>query len=187
MVNWIHPGLVIGLGGLAIPFIPWRRVKTAYFLLLPLAGLTILVLTSRGVFGAIPPWPGALHKWNTPFLHYTLEIVRVNKLSLLFGYIYLIAAFCMNIYALNVKNHWEHVAAMIYVGSAVGAIFAGDFFSLFFCLEIMSWAPFFLILFRGTKRAMGAAVRYILWHHFSGACILAGILLHAHQSGSIEI
>ena len=33
---------------------------------------------------------------------------------------------------------------------------------------------------------MSAAVRYILWHHFSGVCILAGILLHAHQTGSIE-
>ena len=105
---------------------------------------------------------------------------------MLFGYVYVVAAFCMNIYALGVKNDWEHVAAMIYVGSALGAIFAGDFFTLFFCLEIMSWAPFFLLLFRGTKRSQGAAIRYILWHHFSGLCILAGILMHAHQTGSIE-
>ena len=185
MDNWIHPGLVIGLGGLAIPFIPWKRVKLAYFLLLPLAGLAILVLTSMGVFGAIPPWPGALHKWNAPFLHYTLDIVRINKLSMLFGYVYVIAAFCMNIYALRAKNDWEHVAAMIYAGSALGAIFAGDLFTLFFCLEIMSWAPFFLILFRGTKKAMRAAIRYIIWHHFSGVCILAGILMHVHTTGSI--
>jgi multicomponent Na+:H+ antiporter subunit D len=184
--SWIHPGLVICLGGLLIPFIPGRRAKQAYFLLLPLAGLAILVATSMGVFGAVPSWPLALHKWNVPFLQYILDIARINKLSILFGYVYVIAAFCMNIYALGVKNDWEHVAAMIYVGSALGAIFAGDLFTLFFCLEIMSWAPFFLLLFRGTKKAMGAAVRYILWHHFSGACILAGILIHAHQSGSIE-
>ena len=186
MSSWIHPGLVIGLGGLLIPFIPYRPAKLAYFLSLPLAGLAILIATSAGEFGTIPPWPVALHKWNIPFLHYTLDIVRINKLSMLFGYVYVIAAFCMNIYALHVKNDWEHVAAMVYVGSALGAIFAGDFFTLFFCLEIMSWAPFFLILFRGTRKAMGAAVRYILWHHFSGVCILAGILIHAHQSGSIE-
>jgi multicomponent Na+:H+ antiporter subunit D len=154
--------------------------------LLPLAGFAILVLTSLGAFGTIPPWPEALHKWNVSFLQYTLDIARINKMSILFGYIYVIAAFCMNIYALGVKNDWEHVAAMIYVGSALGAIFAGDFFTLFFCLEIMSWAPFFLILFRGTKKAMGAAVRYIVWHHVSGVCILAGILIHAHHSGSIE-
>jgi len=186
LVSWIHPGLVICFGGLLIPFIPWRRVKLAYFLLLPIIGLGILISTSMGLFGTIPPWPEALHKWNVPFLQYTLDIARINKMSILFAYVYVIAAFCMNIYALGVKNDWEHVAAMIYVGSALGAIFAGDLFTLFFCLEMMSWAPFFLILFRGTKKAMQAAVRYILWHHFSGVCILAGILLHAHQSGSIE-
>ncbi len=186
MISWIHPGLVICLGGFLIPFIPWPKVKKAYFLLLPVAGLTILVLTSMGTFGTIPPWPAALHKWNVPFLQYTLDIARINKLSILFAYIYVIAAFCMNIYALGVKNDWEHVAAMIYVGSALGAVFAGDLFTLFFCLEIMSWAPFFLLLFRGTKKAMGAAFRYILWHHFSGICILAGILIHLNLSGSIE-
>jgi multicomponent Na+:H+ antiporter subunit D len=185
LINWIHPGLVICLGGLLIPLIPWKRAQQAYFLLLPLAGLAILVATTMGAFGVVPSWPQALHKWNVPFLQYTLDIARISKLSLLFGYVYLVAAFCMNIYALGAKNHWEHVTAMIYVGSALGAVFAGDLFTLFFCLEIMSWAPFFLILFRGTKKAKGAAVRYILWHHFSGVCILAGILIHTHNTGSI--
>ncbi|MBT8331934.1 MAG: Na(+)/H(+) antiporter subunit D [Deltaproteobacteria bacterium] len=185
MNEWIHPGLVIGLGGLLIPFIPWRRAKQIYFLLLPLTGLIILAATSAGIFGMLPPWPASLHKWNVPFLQYTLDIARINKLSILFGYVYVIAAFCMNIYALGAKSDWEHVAAMIYVGSALGAVFAGDLFTLFFCLEIMSWAPFFLILFRGTRKAKGAAIRYILWHHFSGVCILAGILMHVHNTGSI--
>ena len=185
MNEWIHPGLVIGLGGLLIPFIPWRRAKQAYFLLLPAAGLFILAATSAGIFGTIPPWPAALIKWNVPFLQYTLDIARINKLSMLFGYVYVLAAFCMNIYALKARSDWEHVAAMIYVGSALGAVFAGDLFTLFFCLEIMSWAPFFLILFRGTQKAKRAAVRYVLWHHFSGVCILAGILMHVHKTGSI--
>jgi multicomponent Na+:H+ antiporter subunit D len=185
-MGWIHPGLVIGLGGLLIPFIPWRRAKRAYFILLPIAGLAILLATSAGAFGVVPRWPAALHPWRIPFLQYTLDTVRINNLSVLFGYIYVIAAFCMNIYALGVKNDWEHVAAMLYVGSALGAIFSGDLFTLFFCLEIMSWPPFFLLLFRGTRRAMGAAIRYIVWHHLSGLCILAGILIHSYQTGSIE-
>ena len=185
-MSWIHPGLVIGIGGFLIPFIPWQRVKQAYFLALPLVGLAILLATSMGQFGTIPAWPEALFKWQTPFLHYTLDVVRINKLSMLFGYVYVVAAFCMNIYALGVKNDWEHVVAMIYVGGALGAVFAGDLFTLFFSLEIMSWAPFFLLLFRGTKKSKGAALRYIIWHHVSGLCILAGVLLHAHQTGSIE-
>jgi len=186
VIQWIHPGAVVCLGGFLIPFIPWRKVKLAYFLALPLAGLTILILTSYGLFGPIPAWPESLHKFNIPFLEYTLVLGRINKLSMLFGYVYVIAAFCMNIYALRAKNDWEHVVAMIYVGAALGAVFSGDFFTLFFCLEVMSWAPFFLILFRGTKKAMGAAIRYILWHHFSGVLILAGVLLHIQNTGSIE-
>jgi multicomponent Na+:H+ antiporter subunit D len=185
MITWIHPGLVILLGGFLIPFIKWKKVRLTYFLCLPLAGLAILVMTSMGVFGSLPAWPESLYKWNVPFLQFTLELGRINKLSLLFGYVYVVAAFCMNIYALRIKNNWEHVAAMIYVGSALGAIFAGDLFTLFFCLEIMSWAPFFLLAFRGTKKSMGAAVRYVLWHHLSGVCVLAGILMHFHHTGSI--
>ncbi len=187
MNSWIHPGLVILLGGFLIPFIPWKRIKQAYFLSLPLAGLTILLLTNMGVFGDIPAWPESLHKWNIQFLQYTLDIGRINKLSILFGFVYVTAAFCMNIYALEVKNDWEHVVAMIYVGSALGAVFSGDLFTLFFSLEIMSWAPFFLLLFRGTKKSRGAAFRYIIWHHVSGLCILAGVLIHLHQTGSIEL
>jgi multicomponent Na+:H+ antiporter subunit D len=186
VVQWIHPGVVVLVGGLLIPFIRWRKVRLAYFLMLPLLGLGVLVLTSMGFFGSIPAWPESLYKWRVPFLQYELELVRINKLSMIFGYVYLVAAFCMNIYALRAKNVWEHVAAMVYVGSALGAVFSGDLFTLFFCLEMMSWAPFFLILFRGTRKALGAAIRYVIWHHFSGVCILAGILMHVHQTGSIE-
>ncbi len=187
MTDWIHPGVIIFLGAFLIPWMKWKTVRLAYFLLLPLLGLALLLLTSSGYFGQIPAWPDALHHWQIPFLEYTLELGRIDKMTMVFAYIYLIAGFCMNLYALGVKNNWEHVAAMVYMGSALGAIFAGDFFTLFFWLEIMSWAPVFLIWFRGTRKAMGAAIRYVLWHHFSGACILAGILLHLHQTGSIEL
>ena len=85
MIQWIHPGAVVFLGGLLIPFIPWRKIRLAYFLALPLAGLTILILTSMGLFGTIPAWPESLHKFNIPFLQYTLEVGRINKLSMLFG------------------------------------------------------------------------------------------------------
>ncbi|MEW6571738.1 MAG: Na(+)/H(+) antiporter subunit D [Nitrospirota bacterium] len=186
MIEWIHPGIIILFGSFLIPFIKWRRLKVAYFLLLPVAGLIILILTSNGVFGSIPSYPDALRKWHVPFLQYTLEIGRIDKLSMVFAYVFVIAAFCMNIYALRVKNDWEHVAAMVYIGGSLGAVFAGDLFTLFFCLEVMSLAPVFLIWFRGTKKAKGAAIRYILWHHFSGMCILAGILMHFHKAGSIE-
>ncbi len=186
-MEWIHPGIIILLGGLLIPYIRRRKLKLTYFLLLPVAGFVLLLLTSVGVFGQVPPWPNALLKWHIRFLEYELILVKIDKLSMIFSFIYVISAFCMNLYAFGVKNDWEHVASVIYVGSSLGAIFAGDFFTLFFFLEIMSWCPVFLIWFRGTKKSMGAAIRYALWHHFSGSCILAGVTIHLHKTGSIEI
>jgi len=186
MVEWIHPGIVILFGSLLIPFIKWRRVKKVYFLSLPIVGLIILILTSMGVFGTIPPYPDALHKWRIPFLQYTLELGRIDKLSMVFAYVYVIAAFCMNIFALHVKRDWEHVSAMVYVGSSLGAVFARDIFTLCFFLEIMSVSAAFLVWFRGTKISRGAGFRYLFWHIFSGACVLAGGVIHAQTTGSIE-
>jgi multicomponent Na+:H+ antiporter subunit D len=186
MVEWIHPGIVILFGSLLIPFIKWRRVKKVYFLSLPIVGLIILILTSMGVFGTIPSYPDALHKWRIPFLQYTLELGRIDKLSMVFAYVYVIAAFCMNIFALHVKRDWEHVSAMVYVGSSLGAVFAQDIFTLCFFLEIMSVSAAFLVWFRGTKISRGAGFRYLFWHILSGACVLAGGTIHAQITGSIE-
>ncbi|MCX8118262.1 MAG: Na(+)/H(+) antiporter subunit D [Desulfobacterota bacterium] len=187
MRTWIHPGMVIVLGALLIPWIRSRRFRLTYLLLLPIAGIGLLLWSSWGDNGAIPDWPEALHRGRMDFLDYTIEWGRIDRVATVFAYVFLIAGFCMNLYAFGARNNWEHVAAMVYLGSALGAVFAGDLFTLFFWLEIMSWAPVFLIWFRGTRSAMGAALRYALWHHFSGACILAGILLHVHQTGSIEL
>ena len=186
MVDWIHPGIVIFLGAFLIPFIKNRRAKQVYFLLIPIAGLIILILTTAGVFGSIPPYPDALHKWRIPFLRYTLELGRIDKLSMVFAYVYVIAAFCMNWFALRVKRDWEHVAATAYVGSALGAVFARDIFTLYFFLEIMSVSATFLVWFRGTKESRGAGFRYLFWHLFSGVCVLAGGVMHVQTTGSIE-
>ncbi len=186
MIEWIHPGIVILLGAFLIPFIKNKTLKQTYFLLLPLAGLAILILTSMGVFGVIPSYPDALHKLSIPFLQYTLELGRIDKLSMIFAYAFVIATFCINIFALKVKKDWEHVSAMVYFGSSLGAIFARDLITLFIFLEIMSWSALFLIWFRGTPKSRGAGSRYILWHVFSGLCVLAGSVMHVQTTGSIE-
>ncbi|MHC1570864.1 MAG: Na(+)/H(+) antiporter subunit D [Methermicoccaceae archaeon] len=181
MIGWIHPGLIILLGSLLIPFIRWERVKKAYFLSLPVAALAILILTSLGTFGATQ-----FSTWHVHFLNYELVLGRVDKLSMVFAYVFIIAAISMNVYALHVKRDWEHVSAMLYVGSALGLVFAGDLFTLYFFGEIMAWSSLFLIWFRGTSSARSAGFRYILWHLFGGLCLLAGIVLHVQATGQID-
>ncbi|AIY89504.1 Na(+)/H(+) antiporter subunit D [Geoglobus acetivorans] len=178
-MTWIHPGIVIILGALLIPFIRSRRAEQILFILLPLSSLSILLLTSLGYFGEIPFTALKLH-----FLDYELVLARVDRLAMVFAYVFSLAAIAMNVYALHADRR-EHFSAMMYVGSALGAVFAGDVFTLYVFWEIMALASLFLIWFRRTKSAESAGFRYALWHLFGGLCLLAGIVMYVFQTGSI--
>ncbi|MDI6616295.1 MAG: Na(+)/H(+) antiporter subunit D, partial [Syntrophaceae bacterium] len=122
-----------------------------------------------------------------PFLQYELNPLHVDKLSKVFGYIFCIAAFGSFLFALHIKGKLEHLSALIYVGSALGVVFAGDFFTLYIFWEFMAVASVMLIWARKTKRALDAGFRYVLVHIVGGLVLLAGILLHVHETGSLAV
>ncbi len=116
---------------------------------------------------------------------YELTVVRVDRLSLVFGYIFHLAAFLAAIYALHVKDTVQHVAAMIYVGAAVGAVFAGDLITLFVYWELTAVSSVFLIWATRTEAAYRSGMRYLVIQVGSGVLLLAGVILHASATGSI--
>lgn len=122
-----------------------------------------------------------------PFLQYELNPLHVDKLSKVFGYIFCIAAFGSFLFALHLEGKLEHLAALVYVGSALGVVFAGDFFTLYIFWEFMAVASVMLIWARKTKRALDAGFRYVLVHIVGGLILLAGILLHVHETGSLAV
>ncbi len=122
-----------------------------------------------------------------PFLQYELNPLHVDKLSKVFGYIFCIAAFGSFLFALHIEGKLEHLSALVYVGSALGVVFAGDFFTLYIFWEFMAVASVMLIWARKTKRALDAGYRYVLVHIVGGLILLAGILLHVHETGSLEV
>ena len=87
------------------------------------------------------------------FLVSPLTTLRVDKLSLLFGYVFLIAALLGGIYALHVADTLQQVAALVYAGSALGAVFAGDLVTLFIFWEGIAVASVFLIWAARNERA----------------------------------
>ncbi|MDP6949473.1 MAG: hypothetical protein QF485_10530, partial [Arenicellales bacterium] len=76
---------------------------------------------------------GTLLQWDVAGL--VLEPLRVDALSLLFGYLFHIAAFLGVVFSLHVTDRTQHVAALLYAGSALGAVFAGDLLTLFLFWE----------------------------------------------------
>eukprot|EP01046_Picozoa_sp_COSAG06_P056413 COSAG06_NODE_10665_length_1640_cov_1.289422_1_plen_498_part_00 len=74
---------------------------------------------------------------------------------------------------------------MLYIGSALGVVFAADFISLYLFWEVMAVTSAVLIFMGPGKQAAKAAYRYLLVHIAGGLVLLAGIMLQIYQTGNI--
>jgi len=135
------------------------------------------------------PLIGALNLYLMPteysrqlqILSFELALVRVDKLSLMFGYLFHIAAFFSIIYCLHVKDRMHQIACMVYLASALGAVFSGDLLSLLIFWELMVISSVFLILARRTPDAYSAGLRYFVYQFLSGLLLLIGTALYFQQ------
>ncbi len=165
--------LILILGGALVPLVR-GGMRVAYMLLLPVVAFAWLLMLPQGEFGQVH------------LLGQTLVLMRVDRLSLLFGYIFLIASLLNVIYALHVKDTLQHVAGLVYAGSAIGAVFAGDLVTLFVYWELTAVSSVLLIWARRSERAFRAGMRYLLVQLLSGMFLLVGGLLHWHATGTLE-
>ena len=90
-----------------------------------------------------------------------------------------------SIYSLHVKDNIQHLTGLMYAGSAVGAVFAGDLITLFIFWELLAVTSVFQIWSRRTSRSYGAGLRYLLVQVTSGLMLLVGAALHYQQTGSL--
>jgi multicomponent Na+:H+ antiporter subunit D len=172
MINNVPPAALFILGALLVPFFR-GKTKNVYMILLPAAAFYWISQLETGSFLQIH------------FFGYDLTFLRVDKLSKVFGYIFTLNALAAFIYAYYLDDNTQHMAALFYMGSALGVVFSGDLVSLYFFWEIMAVASTFLILARKTDKAQAAGMRYILVHIFGGLCLLAGIVLFITQTGTV--
>jgi multicomponent Na+:H+ antiporter subunit D len=171
--QWVHPGLLLILGAWLLPLLKGRLTRLA-MLILPAAALIDCLLMKPGTYGV------------ATFLGQDLVFGRVDRLSLVFSYVFSLMAFLGMIYALHVEDDSQHVSALTYAGSALGVTFAGDFLSLYVFWELMAISSSLLVLLRREAPAVAAGFRYILVHIFGGLILLAGIVLHWSQTGSLD-
>ena len=174
MIKAVPPALIFILGALLIPLLKGKS-KQVYLLLIPAVAFMDLLHLEPGT------------SWVYQFLGYKLIFCQVDRLSLVVGYIFVIIGFLAILYALHIQEDGQHIAAFLYVGSSLGVVFAGDYFSLFAFWEIMAVASVFLIWFQKEKDSLNAGFRYILMHIFGGCCLLAGIIIYTVSKGSIDV
>ncbi|MEE2828631.1 MAG: Na(+)/H(+) antiporter subunit D [Myxococcota bacterium] len=172
MIEQIPPGMLLVLGALLLPLLP-RAVRPALSVALPLLGLLQVWMLSPGM------------EFTVPAFGYELELLRVDRLSKIFGIIFHIAALLSVIYALHVKDLVQQVCGLAYAGCAIGAVFAGDLISLFLFWEGTAITSVFLIWARRTERSYKTGMRYLVVQVLSGVLLLAGALVHYAETGSL--
>ena len=172
MTAEISPGLVLIAGAILVPFLR-GQVRAVWMLALPVAAFFLTLSYDHGSYGQID------------LFGMTLVTLRVDKLSLIFSYVFLIAALLGIIYALHVRDTAQQVAALVYAGSAVAAVFAGDLITLFVFWEGTTIASVILIFAARTERAYRAGMRYLVIQIGSGLFLLAGAVIFYSETGSI--
>ncbi len=172
MIDSLPPAFIFIFGALLIPLLP-GKIKSAYMLILPVLSFFLLI--------NMP----AESSWQLDFLGFDLVPFKVDRLSLLFAYIYHLISLIGIIYTINLKSDLEKVSSMIYAGSALGVVFAGDLFSFFVFWEMLTVAALALIWAKRSKESQGAGFRYLMVHVFGGLVLLAGIIMYINEQQSI--
>jgi multicomponent Na+:H+ antiporter subunit D len=174
MIDWFHPSLFFIVGAFLIPAVR-GKIQQGFLMLVPILAVAAVFSMSPGAY------------WTYTFLGTKLTFGAVDKLSIVFGWVFTIMSFIGMVYALHVKDEGQHMAAFLYIGGSLGVTFAGDFFTLFIFWELMAFASAYLVFARREKSAIDAGYRYILVHLFGGVCLLGGIVLHYVKTKSIGV
>ena len=117
------------------------------------------VITLCGTLALAGAQPGTFYSFN---FAYELSPVRIDGLSLIFGYIFHIAATLSVIFAWHNEDVVEQMAGLSYAGAGIGAVFAGDLITLFIYWEAMAITSVFMIWARRTDAAYNAGMRYLI-------------------------
>lgn len=121
------------------------------------------------------------------FMDYTLNPVSVDALGLLMVGLFHVAAFIGALFISPIKDRLQHGALLTYLAGGIGVVMAGDWLSFFVFFEVIALSGAALVLARRDEGATQAGVRYLLFQIAAGVTVLAGILLHASQSGDWSV
>ncbi len=168
----LTPGLALALGSLLVPLLR-GRVRSFFLIALPVLGLAHLSVLSPGEHGVVS------------FLGQRLVTLRVDSWSMVFSWIFMVAALISSIYSLHVRTPLQATAGMAYAGSAIGAVFAGDLMTLFLCWELTAVTSVLLVWAGSGKNAYRAGMRYLIVQIASGMLLFFGALIQLNATGSL--
>jgi len=169
----LSPAWTLILGAALVPLLR-GSLRAAWTVLLPIAGMVQLWFLVPGEYGQLQ------------FLGQELLLVRADRWSFVFGWVFLIAALLAAIYGLHSKDAVQPAAGLAYAGAALGAVFAGDLLTLFVFWELTAVTSVFLIWARRSERSFRAGMRYLIVQLASGMLLMFGALQQLVATGSLR-
>jgi len=174
MNSFIHPGLLMIFGALLLPVLP-KQIRSPYAVFIATAGFIFSLIAEPGFYGSI-----------SLFGHTISPVVRVDKLSLIFAYIFSLIGLIGIIYSYHIDDWLQQLAGLLYTGASVAVSFAADILSFYLFWEMLSFCAVLLIWSQRTNEATLAGYRYILVHVFGGLSLFAGIMIYVSKTGSFD-
>ncbi len=170
----LHPAFWLFLGVLFV-FVNRRRMPGLPVGVIVAIGALLALL--RGVEGTL----------ETSVAGFRLIWFHADRLSLLFALVFAIVALLGFLYGSHRMRAGETAAALLYAGSAIATVLAGDWITFFVFWEAMAFSSLALIWQAGTGRARRAGMRFLLVHATGGALLFVGIALHLASGGDTSL
>ena len=172
-----NPGFLIILAGILCALIPIDQIRKALVLLAPV-GAAVMIYQAFAQFTG--PDPLILHSVGVG--SQDLVTMRIDRLSMLWGYVFCLAGVLNAIYGFHEKCKITDSSALIYMGAAVSGVFVGDLLTLFIFWELAAISSVFLV-WKGGENSFNAGVRYLAIHVLSGVLLLAGAVMYGQANG----
>ncbi|GHA99083.1 Na(+)/H(+) antiporter subunit D [Algimonas arctica] len=169
----INPGLWVILAGLVCALMPANSLRKVLAIAAPVFAAVMIfniydnteVLAGQFEIGGV-----------------TLTTLRIDNLSVVWGYLFCLAGLINAIYALHEKSWITDSSALVYTGAAIAGVLAGDMLTLFLFWELTAISSVFLV-WQGGQHAYAAGVRYLVIQVLSGVLLLAGAVIYAGSKG----
>ncbi|MDZ7850879.1 MAG: Na(+)/H(+) antiporter subunit D [Halodesulfurarchaeum sp.] len=171
LVSVVPPAFVVLAVAVLLPFLP-RRFGHA---------LGVIATAGASVWSLLVP--AGIHV-PMQFLGFEAILLQVDTLSRLMGVIFGLigAAAVLYSYSSNAENR-QTAFALGYVGTSLGAVFAGDWLTMVFFWELMAVTSTLLVWDYGGE-AVRAGFRYAIYHGLGGSLLMAAVVWHYTEVGS---
>lgn len=116
-----------------------------------------------------------------------LTWMQINGPTHIFATIFSLMACVGILYAFQQRRTVEMCGALLYAGSAICAVYAGDLMTLFIFWELMAVGSTLIIMDGRQKDSARASLRYVAVHFVGGVILMVGIIWYALLQGDFTI